>query len=192
MKIVPKDALMILFTGVLAFTSYQQERAYVVPARTQIVDFKPGATPVVRVFLKTIGPSSASHVRDGWVAVILPHPLGPLALLAGPANSAPMELFSNMEDRLSLTLPTLSSDDYAAVSDGKTRLLYVWGTIEYRDFLWIPHNTDFCWAFGGTDMNSGGGICPFEHAARYAVIDERRPEPHAQPNAAPQPVLPSP
>jgi hypothetical protein len=127
MKIEPKDALMLLFTGVLAFTSYQQERAYVVPARTEIVDFKPGASPVVRVFFKAIGPSSASHVRDGFAAVILPYPLGSLALLSGPTNSAPMELFSNMEIQRPLTLPELSPEDYAAVSAGKTHLLYVWG-----------------------------------------------------------------
>jgi hypothetical protein len=58
-----------------------------------------------------------------------------LRALTGAVGFAVAGLFSNMEDRLSLTLPTLSSDDYAAVSDGKTRLLYVWGTIEYRDFF---------------------------------------------------------
>jgi hypothetical protein len=180
------NGLLTLFTGVLVFLTVQTERPYVVPGGGAISNFAASRQPIIRLELNNIGHTPAHRMQFGLAMGILPYPLGRLELEKVPATSIPVELAPNTPIGAPGTFGMLTRDQFNAVRDGTAYLFYIWGTIQYQGFLPLwTYSEDFCFAFGGTDMDKGlAGVCAVSRTGQHVLLNFQQ-EPQTEPNTIP-------
>ncbi len=179
------NILIMFFTGILAFIGYVTERPQVAVLPTPIQNFTKGGLPREMVFFQNIGHQSADSFVCGIAIAVFQYPLGDIHLTEVPPNGFPIDLSSGTVGRPVDFQQPLTDADFEAVSDGKNRQIYVWGTIKYSDFFRIPHYQNFCFAFGGANATHAG-VCSVERPQQFYIAEQRgTQEPHAQPIPVP-------
>jgi len=183
------NVLVALFTLLLATISYTTERPYVAVRWRPITNFIAGEPVRLSLALENIGHTPAYQVTANVGTAMLPYPMTTiLPTDAPPASNVPLTLYAYEPTGLPITTRNpLYEKDAEAIRQGAKTLLYVWGTVHYKDALWWPHSTDFCFAYGGPNMESSAGICTINEAQQYIL--ESKPQPHAQPNLLPAPPI---
>jgi hypothetical protein len=189
------NGLLVLFVALLlvfiVFAFYLTEIPQVVISPGGVENFGTGKTPTIYVRLSNIGRTDAKAVHYGLAVGLLPFPLNDLEFEKIPLWAGlPVRLFPNTPLSISGTLPALAPNQFNAVRDGQHWLVYIWGTVEYRDFFYIwGHRRDFCFAYGGADL-SRAGVCTVNHTGvvvRLTAQQEPQTPLDARPNPAPLP-----
>ena len=181
--------LIAAFTLCLAFLTYVTEEPYVVARAQPLQNFTRGGKPKESIIFDNIGRTPAYSFASGMAIATFPYPLGAIqkSLTEVPPNSVPLDLYASQPvGRPAEFQQALTDSDYDAVLDGKDRLIYVWGTIEYRDFAHLRHRGNFCFAFGGGSKSEGAGVCSVQRPRQYHIAEEEQ-QPHARPNIEPVP-----
>ncbi len=138
-------------------TEKRQLRAYVgliPPPDNQVSNnFTPPATPLIRLTPKNFGVTPAYEAIHKTGMQVGYYPLAknfeyPIQELATPPN--PITIYPGAFDLAGIqveSLRALTQDEIASIQDGKTKRLYVWGTLTYKDVFREPHYTNFCLGF---------------------------------------------
>jgi hypothetical protein len=183
------NIFIALFTGCLVFIGYTQQQPNVIINLTPIQNFVKAGMPKEMVLFRNIGQATAYSLTIGSTIAVLPYPLGKIHLTEIPPNTQPQDVYASDEIGRPVEFQyPLSDKEFATVSSGKDKLIYVWGTIQYSDFVGIRHTRNFCNAFGGVNLMEWG-ICSVERPHQSYVLEEEQSpqEPHAYPIPVPPP-----
>jgi hypothetical protein len=173
------NGLLAMFTvlvfGLIVFVLYLTAIPQVVISPDIVDNFGVGKKPTMYVSLDNTGRTDAKAVRYGIAAGLLPFPLNSADLEPVPAWSGPtIRLFPDVRLSLSATLPTLAANQVDAIRDGQHWALYIWGTVEYRDFLYVwGHRRNFCFSYSGPNLKQAG-ICAVNRAGTFVRLDAQQ------------------
>ena len=132
-------------------------RAYVgvvPPADNQVANaFIPPVKPLIRLTPRNFGLTPAYEAQHstgmGIAAFPLPKTFNyPIQKIDTPPN--PITIYPGPLDLAGIVADgerALTQDEVASIQDGKSKRLYVWGTIIYKDAFGDPHFTNFCIGF---------------------------------------------
>jgi hypothetical protein len=153
-------------TGALAVLAYwtlksseestkRSERAYVFAAPNNAYNVKPG-TGVLQGYVAIINSGKTfAKITDWEIGVnVLDQPYSPKSiesfgeLKREPGNPVIWPGFPHVAFR---SLRSLDNGDYQAIR-GRTRAIYVFGFIKYKDVFGDPHQTVFCHMYFGPEM----------------------------------------
>lgn len=150
-----------VFTGCQVWiakdTEKRQLRAYiglVPPADNQVANaFIPPVKPIIRLTPQNFGLTPASKAVHETGMSLAPYPLPksfgyPIQKLDTPPN--PITIYPgpfNLAGIIAGASRSLTDEEIASIQDGKTKRLYVYGTITYTDAFREPHFTNFCISF---------------------------------------------
>jgi hypothetical protein len=181
--------LIATFTFLLAYIGYITERPQVVVNPSALQNFRKGGIPREVIVFGNVGHQPAYSLVSGIAIAPLPYPLANMHLTEIPPNSIPLDISptASYGRPAEFQLP-ITDADFDAIKEGKTELIYVWGTVAYKDFFGISHGQDFCFGFSGSDPTQFG-LCSVERPRQYygAEIEQ---EPRAEP--IPEPPAPQP
>jgi hypothetical protein len=186
--IVVFNGLIAMFTvlvfGLIVFVLYLTSIPQVIISPDGVENFGADKRPTIYVSLDNTGRTDAKAVHYGIAAGLLSFPLNSADLQAVPAWSGPtIRLFPNVRLSLSASLPTLAANQVDAIRDGQHWAMYVWGTVEYRDFLYVwGHRRNFCFTYSGADLKRAG-VCAVDRAGAFVRLNAQqvRPTPFASP-----------
>lgn len=116
-----------------------------VPAIVALGIQNSGSTPAYKLIQKsgiTIRPYPLPDDTDFTVPSTAPP--YPMTLMPGTSDTAGIQITAQRP---------FTANEIAAITDGRTRRLYIWGTINYEDAFGLPHYTNFCMGIGGNMEN---------------------------------------
>ncbi len=176
--------LLAIFTGLLAFLAFVTEQPLVTVRATPLQNFFKGGTPREMIVFDNIGHQPAKSFKCGMFIETLNYPLGGTHLTETLPNSLPFDLYPTNPSGIPAIYPGPINDaDYDAVHESKGKVIYVWGTVEYKGFFHISHSENFCFAFGGSGV--APGVCLVERPRRSYKLENDQ-----EPNAQPVPEIP--
>jgi hypothetical protein len=194
--IIVFNGLLAMFTvlvfGLIVFVLYLTAIPQVVITPDSVENFGAGKRPTIYVSLDNTGRTDAKAVHYAIAAGLLPFPLNSADLETVPVWSGPtVRLFPNVRLSLSAALPTLAANQVDAIRDGQHWSMYIWGTVEYRDFLYVwGHRRNFCFAYSGADLKRAS-ICAVNRAGAFVRLNaerERQTQFATPPTPAPLPA----
>jgi hypothetical protein len=137
-------------------TEKRQLRAYIgvvsPPDNQRINPFFLPIVPIVRLNARNFGQTPAYKVTYVARLDIRDHPLPKDTDYTVEAIEGfnPVTIFPGVFDMGEIKLVAkrpLNATEIASIQGGKTKRLYAWGTVNYRDVFDAPHYTEFCIGF---------------------------------------------
>jgi hypothetical protein len=143
-------------------TAERQLRAYVGitlpedgPATSSFV---PPAIPTIRLGIRNSGQTPAYDVEYSAIVDIRAYPLNDFSGPPATNPSNPITLFpGTFALSWGMTIRpkrALTDEEVVSIQDGKSKRLYFWGTIKYRDAFNKPRWTTFCLGFYAVSSKS--------------------------------------